>query len=83
MTYYEDYELLEEIKQLKKELAIGNTEMVLKHLNKMQDNLVDTLIDNDVCPECGNDLEAIIEHDETGAFVVGQRCTCCGKEFEE
>lgn len=83
MTYYEDFELLEEIKQLKKELAIGKTEMVLKHLNKMQDNLVDTLIDDDVCPECGSDLEAIIEHDDTGTFVVGQRCTCCGKEFKE
>ena len=83
MTYYEDYELLEKLRELKKMIENNEIKKVEKEINHMMDNLVDTLIDDDVCPECGSDLEAIVENDETGAFVVGQRCTCCGKEFKE
>lgn len=83
MTYYEDYELLEKLRELKKMIENNEIKKVEKEINHMMDNLTDTLIDDDVCPECGGDLEAIVENDETGAFVVGQRCTCCGKEFKE
>lgn len=83
MTYYEDYELLEKLRELKTMIENNEIKKVAKEVNHMMDNLTDTLIDDDVCPECGSDLEAIIEHDDTGTFVVGQRCTCCGKEFEE
>lgn len=83
MAYYEDYELLEKLRELKKMIENNEIKKVEKEINHMMDNLTDTLIDDDVCPECGSDLEAIIENDETGVFVVGQRCTCCGKEFKE
>lgn len=76
MSYYEDYELLEKLRELK------NSDDPKKEINKMIDELEEMLVDNDCCPYCGNVLEAIVESGDCGTMIIGQRCTCCGKEFD-